>query len=87
VLVRDALLAFEEDERKKVRVFLSGCTTSFPGFKERLINELTKLVPSTTWKSHMSCPNYDTWQGASKLCDIFGDGLPWLSRDDYFERG
>ncbi|MFX0064743.1 MAG: actin, cytoplasmic 2 [Candidatus Hermodarchaeota archaeon] len=70
-------------------IVLSGGTTLFPGFKERLRKELTTLVPKTIDVMIVAPPErmYSTWIGGSILASLKGFEKQWLTKKEYQEEG
>ena len=61
----------------------------FPGFKERLHKDLSKLVPSETTINIISPEkrNISSWIGASVLSSLATFSQMWVSKAEYEETG
>ena len=61
----------------------------FPGFGDRLLNELRKLVPKDCKIRISAPPNRDlsTWTGGSILASLATFKSMWVSREEYDEEG
>ncbi|NXL42408.1 ACT1 protein, partial [Podilymbus podiceps] len=70
-------------------VLLSGGSTLFRGFKERLLKELQTGVPSTARVKIVSPQDrmYSVWIGASILASLRTFRNMWVTREDYNEVG
>ena len=68
---------------------LSGGNTLFPGFAERLKNEITTLVPSNMRVNVIAPPErkYLAWIGGSFLATLSGFQNQWISKQLYDEHG
>ena len=93
--VQDALvnsiLKADLDLRKVLfsQIVLSGGSTMFPGFGDRLLNEVRKLAPKEM-KIRISAPperKYSTWMGGSILASLATFKTMWIRRDEYEEHG
>ncbi|PRP80525.1 hypothetical protein PROFUN_11838 [Planoprotostelium fungivorum] len=70
-------------------VVLSGGSTLFPGFGERLLNEVRHLAPKDM-KIKISAPpdrKYSTWMGGSILASLTTFKKMWVSAQEYEEEG
>ena len=70
-------------------VVLSGGSTMFHGFGDRLLAELRKMVPKDC-KIRISAPpnrHLTTWTGGSILASLATFKQMWLSREEYEEDG
>eukprot|EP01117_Protostelium_nocturnum_P006859 TRINITY_DN2457_c0_g1_i1.p1 TRINITY_DN2457_c0_g1~~TRINITY_DN2457_c0_g1_i1.p1 ORF type:complete len:381 (-),score=144.08 TRINITY_DN2457_c0_g1_i1:44-1186(-) len=70
-------------------IVLSGGSTLFPGFGERLLNEVRNLAPKGT-KIKISAPpdrKYSTWMGGSILASLPTFKKIWISSQEYEEYG
>jgi actin-related protein len=70
-------------------VVLSGGTTMFPGFPERLSKELSNMV-SAGMKVKVIAPperRYSVWIGGSILASLSTFQEMWITRDEYDESG
>lgn len=70
-------------------VLLSGRSTLFQGFKERLLKELQTGVPNTIHIKIISPQDrmYSVWLGASILGSLRAFRNMWVTREDYNEVG
>lgn len=70
-------------------ILLSGGSTLFKGFGDRLLNELKKLAPKDV-KLRISAPQerlYSTWIGGSILASLDTFKRMWVSRKEFDETG
>lgn len=70
-------------------IVLSGGSTLFKGFGDRLLSEMKKLTPKDN-KIRISAPQdrlYSTWMGGSILAALDTFKKIWISRKDYDENG
>lgn len=70
-------------------IVLSGGSTLFPGFGDRLLNEVKKLAPKDV-KIKISAPperKYSTWIGGSILASLANFRKMWISHEEYDEDG
>jgi len=69
-------------------VVLSGGTTMFPGFADRMQKELSALAPSTMKiKIIASETKYSAWIGGSILASLPTFLQMWISKEEYDESG
>lgn len=70
-------------------VVLSGGSTLFQGFKERLLKDLQAAIPSIAPVKIFSPENrmYSVWTGASLLTSLTAFRNMWITREDYYEVG
>jgi centractin len=73
------------------QMVLSGGSTLFPGFGDRLLNEIRKhpLSPKDT-KIRIAAPPerlYSTWIGGSILASLSTFKSMWISKSEYLESG
>jgi len=90
-LLTQAIARSDLDLRKTLysQIVLSGGSTMFKGFGDRLLNELRKLAPKET-KIRISAPpdrHLSTWVGGSILAALATFKKMWISRDEYDEDG
>jgi len=89
----NSIMKCDVDIRKDVcsNMVLSGGSTMFPGFADRLQKELTALAPSThTHTIKIAAPperKYSAWIGGSILASISTFPNMWISKDEYDESG
>jgi len=70
-------------------IVLSGGSTLFPGFGDRLLHEVKRLAPKEV-KIKISAPperKYSTWIGGSILASLDTFRKMWVSHDEYEEDG
>jgi actin-related protein len=70
-------------------IVLSGGTTLFPGFADRITKELTALVP-TAMKIKVIAPaerKYSVWIGGSILASLSSFQHLWITKEEYEESG
>jgi len=70
-------------------IVLAGGSTKFPGFGERLLNEVRKLGPRGR-KIRIHAPpdrQFTTWAGGSILANLFSFKTMWLTRRNYQDHG
>jgi actin len=70
-------------------IVLTGGSTSFPGFAERVHKEMKRLVPSTMTVEINAAPErkYSVWIGGSILASLSTFQAMWISRAEYDEYG
>lgn len=71
------------------QIVLSGGSTTFTGFGERLLNEVRKLAPKDI-KIRISAPperKFSTWIGGSILASLATFKKMWVSKEEYDEDG
>lgn len=71
-------------------VVLSGGTTIFPGFADRLAKELIALVPTSAVKIKVVAPperKYSVWIGGSILASLSSFQRMWITKEEYEEAG
>lgn len=70
-------------------IVLAGGSTLFPGFGDRLLNELRHLAPKDI-KIKISAPperKYSTWMGGSIFASLTTFKKMWISSEEYDEDG
>jgi len=70
-------------------IVLAGGSTLFPGFGDRLLNEVKHLAPKDI-KLKISAPperKYSTWMGGSILASLTTFKKMWISSEEYEEDG
>ena len=79
------------DVRKDLysNIILSGGTTMFDGFGERLVKEMKALAPTTMKVKVIASPDrkYMVWKGGSTLSTLSTFGSMWITKADYDEFG
>ncbi|KAM9987798.1 hypothetical protein ACTFIZ_003151 [Dictyostelium cf. discoideum] len=70
-------------------VVLSGGSTMFPGFADRMNKELTALAPSTMEINIIAPPErkYSVWIGGSILASLPTLSVLWVTKEEYDESG
>lgn len=70
-------------------IVLSGGSTLFKGFGERLLSEVKKAVPKNSHIKIYSSPKrlYSTWTGGSILASLGTFKRMWVSKKEYEEDG
>jgi centractin len=90
-LLHQTVMAADMDLRKTLfgAVVLSGGSTLFPGFGDRLLNDLRKLAPADM-KIKITAPperKTATWIGGSILASLATFKSMWVRKDEYEEHG
>jgi len=70
-------------------IVLSGGSTLFPGFGDRLLNEVKQLAPKDI-KIKISAPlerKFSTWMGGSILASLTTFKTMWVTAEEYREDG
>ncbi|KDO22129.1 hypothetical protein SPRG_10947 [Saprolegnia parasitica CBS 223.65] len=86
-----AILRSDMDLRKTLfsQIVLSGGSTLFPGFGDRLLSEVRKKAPKDI-KIRISAPparQYSTWIGGSILASLATFKTMWITKAEYEEHG
>ncbi|XP_064338360.1 actin-like isoform X3 [Camelus dromedarius] len=70
-------------------IVLSGGTTMYPGFTNRMQKEINALAPSTVKVKIIATPErqYSVWMGGSILASLPIFQQMWISKDEYDESG
>ncbi|CAD7924610.1 unnamed protein product [Amoebophrya sp. A25] len=89
--LQHAINRADMDLRKTLysQIVLSGGSTMFPGYGDRLLNEMRKLVPKDC-KIRISAPpnrTLSTWTGGSILASLATFKSMWVSREEYDDEG
>jgi len=89
--VSNAILKCDFDLRKVLyqNIVLSGGSTLFPGFGDRLLSEMRKLAPKDV-KVRILAPQerlYSTWIGGSILASLDTFRKIWVSKQAYESQG
>ncbi|XP_049369119.1 actin-104-like [Solanum verrucosum] len=86
-----SIMRCDVDIRKDLfaNIVLSGGSTMFPGFVERMTKEITALAPSYTKIKVIAPPDrkYSTWIGGSVLASLSTFQKMQMSKAEYFECG
>lgn len=90
-LTYQSIMNCDLDVRKDLygNVILSGGTTMFDGFGERLYKEMKELAPATMKVKVIASPDrkYMVWKGGSTLSTLSTFGSMWITKADYEEFG
>ena len=70
-------------------IVLSGGTTMFPGFVERMHKEITALAPSTMKVKIIAPPErkLSAWIGGAIVASLSTFQQMWISKQEYDESG
>ena len=86
-----SIMKCDIDIRKHMysNIVLSGGNTMFPGIAERMLKEMTSLVPSTIKVKVIAPPErkYSVWIGGSILTSLSTFQQMWISKQEYDECG
>lgn len=89
--LHDAIMKCNPDIRKDLyaNIVISGGTTKFPGFAERLQKEISALAPKGTVVKVIAPPEraFSTWIGGSILCSLSTFPQMWINKNEYDEFG
>ena len=87
----DSIMKCDIDIRKTMynNIVLSGGNTMFPGIAERMLKEITTLVPSTIKVRIIAPPErkYSAWIGGSILASLSTFQQMWINKKEYDECG
>ena len=90
-LCDDSIRKCDVDIRKHIyrNIVLSGGSTMFPGFSDRLLKEMTFLAPTTMMVKVNAAPErkYYTWIGGSILASLSSFSQSFITKQDYNECG
>jgi actin-related protein len=90
-LTFDSIMTCDLDVRKDLysNIILSGGTTMFEGFGERLYKEIKNLAPQTMKVKVIAGPDrkFAVWRGGSTLSTLSTFAGMWVTRADYDEFG
>ena len=98
-LVSDCIKECDIDIRTSLRenIILSGGTTSFPGYPERLQRELQDEAPDTKTETGASLVNikvvaspdrkFMVWQGGAVVTSFSSFNEKWITKEEYQEYG
>ena len=80
---------FELRSELFANIVLSGGSTMFPGFADRLQKELTALAPNSMKIFIIATPErkHSAWIGGSILASLSTFKSMWISREEYDESG
>ena len=70
-------------------IVIAGGNTKLPGIAERLLREITALVPKTMNVRIVAPPErlYSVWIGGSILASLSSFQSQWITRQEYQEQG
>ena len=87
--VFNSVMKCDIDLREKLfsNIVLTGGTSLFPGFHNRIKKELNKLTTSNIKIIATSDSLLATWVGGSILASLSTFGSKWMSRQEYNEKG
>ncbi|XP_046346195.2 actin-2-like [Haliotis rufescens] len=90
-MLNNSVMNCDIDIRKDLysNVVLSGGSTMYPGLADRMMKELTNIVPSTIKVKVISPPErkYSVWIGGSILASLSTFQQMWISKQEYDECG
>ena len=90
-LVNNSIMQLDADIRKRLygNIVLSGGSTLFPGFADRLRTEISALAPPTTQVKVIDPPEreYSAWLGGSTLANSSANVYMWITKEEYDEHG
>jgi actin len=90
-LVYNTIMQLDVDIRKLMygNIVLSGGTTLFPGFADRLRTEISALAPPSTQVKVIDHPQraYGAWLGGSTLATSSANCYLWITKEEYDEQG
>jgi len=90
-IVHDSIAKCDVDIRKDLyaNVVLSGGSTMFAGFADRMSKEITALAPASMTVKIIAPPErkYSVWIGGSILSSLPAFRQSWISRQEYAESG
>lgn len=90
-LTYNSIMNCDLDVRKDLyqNIILSGGTTMYDGFGERLYKEVKSLAPGTIKVKVIATPDrkYMVWKGGSTLSTLASFKEMWITKADYEEYG
>ncbi|XP_067936213.1 LOW QUALITY PROTEIN: actin-15B-like [Watersipora subatra] len=90
-MIYNSIRACDVDIRKDMynSIVLSGGSTMYPGFGDRVNKEMTSLCPSTMKVKVIAAPDrkYSAWIGGSILSSLSAFQQMWISKEEYDECG
>lgn len=94
-LVHTSIMQCDTDLRDELyrNIILSGGTTMYHGFDDRLQREISALAPSTRKIKVIAQPGrerqrmYDAWIGGSTLASLSAFQHMWITKEEYNEAG
>jgi len=89
--INQSIMKSDADLRKDLfqNIVLSGCSSMFRGFEDRLIKEMTILAPPT-WRVRVVAPSerkYYPWVGGSIFASMASFEGSAISKEQFFESG
>ncbi|KAF4673178.1 Alpha-centractin [Perkinsus chesapeaki] len=91
LLLHESIQKSDMDLRRTLlqNVVLAGGSTLFPGFGERLLSEMRKVVPKDSRIKICAPPErkLSAWVGGSVLSSLSSFKRVWLTREEYKESG
>merc|ERR1712179_218926 len=89
--VVDSIAVCDIDIRTELlkNMVVSGGTTMYPGFSDRLVKEVSALSPATAKVKCVTQPErkYSVWIGGSILASLSTFQSMWISKQEYDECG
>jgi actin-related protein len=89
--VHDTIMKCDVDLRRDLysNIVLSGGTTMFPGFADRMAKEIVALAPASMKVKIVAPPErkYSVWIGGSILASLSTFQQMWVSKSEYEESG
>ena len=90
-MVHTSIMSCDVDVRKDFysNIILSGGSTMFPGFAERLQKEVAALVPASLRVKVVAPPErkYSGWIGGSIMASLSTFQQLWVTKEEYDEAG
>ncbi|KAJ5068630.1 actin-7-related [Anaeramoeba ignava] len=90
-MIYNSIMKCDKDIRKDLfgNIVLSGGSTMFPGFVERIEKEITQLAPPNTEIEIFALPErkYSTWIGGSILASVSISKDQWILKEEYEKSG
>lgn len=92
-LVYSSIIASDVDLRASLahNIVLTGGTSSIPGFSDRLMAELNKMLPALKFRilttGHIKEREYQAWLGGSILTSLGSFHQLWVGKQEYEEVG
>ena len=87
----NSIMKCDLDIRKELfsNIVLSGGSTLFPGFAERMLKEMTALAPDTMKIKTINPPErkYSAWIGGSIIASLPTFQKMWITKEEYDESG
>ena len=87
----DCIMKCDIDIRRDLygNIILSGGSTMFPGFTDRMLKEITALTTPTMKVKIVAPPQrmYNVWLGGSVIASLSTFNQMWVSKEEYYEHG